>query len=266
MLSGTLNEGRGLRAAPLASIGLAALASLLFLLPALAERLELDRLVFETSEWWRLMSGHLVHFDFQHFAVDTLTLLLLGSACELIDAKRARWTLALSALTVSVGVVLFASDIETYRGLSGIDSALFTFLGVHLWRRNRQRGGANFAALLGLLSVALFIGKICFETTSGGSLFTPNSAFVSVPIAHLVGGLTGLVVGARLLEFPERAPTHPARPYLFSKDDYLNEVSDPNPYEPLPIARQSRSEVPGNCLCSIRSSPAERSPIFRTPT
>ncbi len=197
MFSSALNEGRGDRAAPLASIGLAAFASLLFLLPALAEPLELDSSVFKTGEWWRLITGHLVHFDLQHFAVDTLTLLLLGSACELIDAKRARWTLAISALTVSVGVVLFASNIEIYRGLSGIDSALFTFLGVQLWRRYRERGGANNTALLGLLPVALFIGKIAFEITSGTSLFAPNSAFAPVPVAHLIGGITGLVVGAR---------------------------------------------------------------------
>ena len=55
--------------------------------------------------------------------------------------------------------------------------------------RSRQRG---WVALFSLLLVAL-MAKIIFETVTGGNLFVSHShtGMVSVPLAHLVGGLVG---------------------------------------------------------------------------
>jgi len=102
-------------------------------------------------------------------------------------------------LAVSIGVLLCAPDIEHYRGLSGIDSALFALLATLVWRRRSQH--SRRALLLALVPAALFLGKIAYEVIQGGALFLPGEGVPSpVPVAHLTGALCGLCIGL--------APTH----------------------------------------------------------
>ncbi len=100
-----------------------------------------------------------------------------------------------SAIAIS-GFTWFArTDVAVCRGLSGIDTALFTYVAVvilvnavahHQWAR----------CLVSGLLFAGFGGKLVFEAVTGSTLFV-NSAragFVVLIEAHVLGALAGIVM------------------------------------------------------------------------
>ena len=120
----------------------------------------------------------------------------LGVACEL----RSRWRLVAcvvaSALAIALGVLWWMPQMLTYRGLSGIDSALFGLLAMLILRESLKCGSWPWITAV---CVALFgfIVKSTYEVVTGATFFVDNSAsgFVAVPLAHLFGAAVGIVVG-----------------------------------------------------------------------
>jgi rhomboid family GlyGly-CTERM serine protease len=173
---------------PRASLLLFLLALPAFL-PGAARWLELDRSAVARGEVWRLVTGHWTHWTLDHLLWDVLTFLLLAILCETWISRRALLaTVAGSALLISAGVWVALPGLSCYRGLSGIDSALFVLLAVALLRRE---SGAR-AGLAGV-AVLLFLAKAAWEVSTGSTLFADSAGFVPVPLAHLLGGAWGLV-------------------------------------------------------------------------
>lgn len=93
---------------------------------------------------------------------------------------------------VSAGLWWRHPELPTYRGLSGLDTALFVYMATDLllgaWRERRLTPGLVSAALLtGLLA------KLGYETFTGQTLFVDSAAsgFAVVTLAHSVGALVG---------------------------------------------------------------------------
>ena len=135
---------------------------------------------------WGIVTCHFTHFTYEQLAWDALAFLVLGLACARRDRGAFQATLLASILLVPMAVLSFAPGVTTYRGLSGIDSALFALLLTVEWRRSA----------LAALCAAAFALKLIFEVTTGAMLFvSSNAGFVPVPVAHLAGALVGVVVG-----------------------------------------------------------------------
>ncbi|MEM9659091.1 MAG: hypothetical protein AAF961_12085, partial [Planctomycetota bacterium] len=97
-----------------------------------------------------------------------------------------------SALAISAALYLWRPDIVVYRGLSGIDSALFAMLAVNLLAegvRNRSRAMQVIAVTLAVA----FFGKTVFELATDHTLFVDCGAaqFEPIALAHAVGGAAG---------------------------------------------------------------------------
>jgi len=159
------------------TISLTLLAIAATLLPG--SRLELQR----GGAVWRIATCHFTHFTYEQLAWDALVFLLLGIACARRNREAFLATLLASAIVVPIAVLAFA-NVTTYRGLSGIDSALFGLLLMMESRRSR------IVALCG----AAFAGKMIFELTTGATLFVHGDAFIAVPVAHIAGALVGVIV------------------------------------------------------------------------
>jgi hypothetical protein len=86
-------------------------------------------------------------------------------------------------------------QIQTYRGLSGIDTALFGLIVVDLFGRRLVERDWKAASWLSLLLIGLF-AKMLTETLAGTSIFVSAPSFVPVPIAHLIGAVIGLIIGS----------------------------------------------------------------------
>jgi len=177
--------------------GVAVIAILAIASPCLTSLLEFDRAALGRGQWWRLLTGHLTHWNFDHLFWDLATCLGLATVCLKRSIRNTLYCLLGSALAISLSIWFWQPEIILYRGLSGIDSALFTLLSIGLLKdAYRQRDWLFFyAALLGLVG---FFVKTGYEIGTGQTLFVDSTAASFVPLAsaHAVGGLMGGLVAA----------------------------------------------------------------------
>lgn len=157
------------------------------LFPALGTALELrpERVALEP---WRLLTCHLAHWNEQHLLWDLLVFLALA---PLLPPRRLAALLLPAGLAISFGVLICQPELASYRGLSGIDAALFVALALDLARR-----AGRLDRVLGGLALLLFAAKIAAELASGQAVFVATGgAFVPVPLAHLLGLAAALFEG-----------------------------------------------------------------------
>ena len=155
------------------------MTTILLMLTALAAAL-LDGSLLELQrggDAWRIVTCHFTHFTHEQLAWDALALLGLGIVSERRSRAAFHATLFASMIVIPLAVLAFDPRIDTYRGLSGIDSALFALLVVST---RSWLFGAAFAA------------KIAFEAATGGAVFAGD--ITVVPVAHVAGTVVGAMV------------------------------------------------------------------------
>ena len=195
----------------LASISLTAFLSLAVLLLFGAEGLfagwQLDVLVHNGLSVPRLLTCHALHWSASHLVWDLAVFCVLGALCELRHRRRFVATLVTSAVLIPLGIALLHPEITRYRGLSGIDSALFGLLAADVGRQRHREGDRTGTLVMGLFLLGL-AGKIGLECLRGDNLFVADSSFVPLPWAHALGGLVGvaLALGDSLLPACSLAP------------------------------------------------------------
>jgi rhomboid family GlyGly-CTERM serine protease len=184
-----------LAGAALAALLLSAPALLLAVAPGAAASFEYDRTAIVAGQLWRAITCHWTHWSLDHLAWDLaafVTLVLIGWRA---GAKRLLLALALSAALIPLAVWIVLPEMGAYRGLSGIDSALFTLVAVTVLKEEIAAGRRGMALAI-VLVIAGFAGKIVFELVTGATLFADSSLFVPVPLAHVVGGVCGWAAAA----------------------------------------------------------------------
>jgi rhomboid family GlyGly-CTERM serine protease len=156
--------------------------------------LEFNRAAITDGQWWRWFTGHLVHWDLNHGFWDVLMFAVLGATCESRGRGRFLACVVLSAATISVAVWWGIPEMTVYRGLSGIDSALYTLAAALVLRDALNQHAWGLAAICGA-TLAGFAGKLAFEIVTGTTLFVDSTGggFVPLPRVHVVGGLVGLL-------------------------------------------------------------------------
>lgn len=170
------------------------------------------------AEWSRvrptlhaLFTCHFVHHGAAHAAWNGLALLLTGLVAERAGPS-ARRALALATLLalplIPLSVAALAPELHTYRGASGLASAWFVVALLATWRTRGDGRSRAVVALALLLFAAKLTGELAFEV----HWFVDDAAagFTSVPLAHAVGALAGVVAcgcaGASPVAPGERAP------------------------------------------------------------
>jgi len=138
----------------------------------------------QQGELWRLFTGHLVHFNFDHLFWDLLALLILGTVVEL-DSRRSLLSVLLFSIGgVSVWLWFGAVALGAYSGLSGALTGVVVLAAVRQWQRTTNP--------VFLWVLAGTVAKIVFELITHRTLFTSLSEY-AVPGAHLAGFLAGAV-------------------------------------------------------------------------
>ena len=182
--------GRWAKQWPIATSLGAALALVIPLRPAFADLAQFQ-IHTSGSEPWRILTSHFAHFSAQHLTYDLIVFIGLGLACELRWPRRTRWTLAIAACTIPLAFLATTEHLDTYRGLSGLGSALLVLLAARL--HEERTFTTPFTRFIPLATCLGFLAKVTFELLTGQTVFLDESAlFEPVPIAHLVGGLIGL--------------------------------------------------------------------------
>lgn len=149
--------------------------------------LQFDRQSILAGQVWRLVTGNLVHWSAEHFLLDIGAFLVVGVLYERLLNRSYPWILLMAALAVGCGVLLFRPDMQTYRGLSGVDSGQFAAaLGIEALLATRDRRRWIWVAP----AAALFLAKIVYESTTGVLFFGTESLGdlgQPIPLAHLAG-------------------------------------------------------------------------------
>jgi hypothetical protein len=132
-----------------------------------------------------------VHFDRSHLLWDIAVFAALASLLRTLSWRRWLVLLLGSSLAISMGVLVLPPHFELYRGLSGLDSALFAAALALRWRQARQTHDRPAALLLATLAT-LFLAKCGYETVTHATVFDDATLYTPAPIAHLIGALTGI--------------------------------------------------------------------------
>lgn len=159
------------------------------------ELLRFERLaILHDGQWWRLLSGHLVHLGWPHLWLNLAGCLLVWFLFRR-DFRLIQWLLVvlLSLLFMDAGFLLLNPELQWYVGLSGLLHGLFA-AGMLRWLKD---GGWEAWAML-----AIFAAKLLWEQLAGPLPLTSESAGGPVIVdAHFYGAIGGLVaallVGAR---------------------------------------------------------------------
>jgi rhomboid family GlyGly-CTERM serine protease len=141
------------------------------------------------GEYWRLLTGHLVHGSWLH-------LFLNGAGIGLIVAlfpdhySPRQWLLIglFGLVTIDVGFVFWEPQLSWYVGLSGVLHGALAAGAIAWWRYETKR-------LAAALSV-IFVGKLLWEQWHGA---LPLSGGLAVVVdAHLYGAIGGAIAGTIL--------------------------------------------------------------------
>lgn len=169
------------------TLGLSTLILLLGLFPSITEPLlQLDRNRVDAGEYWRLLSGQIVHYGVYHLLMNIAALLLCGiiflSSCSLVTYSS---LLLFTGSCVGLGIYWGNPELHYYAGLSGVLHGLIIF---GLLSTIRQTPWINS---IGLVLVA---AKLWQEQGSEYQA-TDLQKLLPVPVAvdsHLYGALGGL--------------------------------------------------------------------------
>jgi len=146
------------------------------------------------GELWRLVTGHLIHLGWAHWALNAfaLTLVSLLARRPLGLGDMARSIPALAA-AISLMLLVFDTDVPDYVGLSGV---LYGLVLLVLWPQAREGRWLAWAALVYL---AVRVG---WQLLSGAPAM--EAALIGGPVIEQVHGHGLLVAAVWLLIRPAR--------------------------------------------------------------
>jgi rhomboid family GlyGly-CTERM serine protease len=141
------------------------------------------------GEYWRLLTGHLVHGSWLHLLLNCAGLGLITALFPDHYSTR-QWLLIglLSLVTIDVGFVFWEPQLSWYVGLSGVLHGALAAGAIAWWRYETKP--------LALALSAIFVGKLVWEQLHGA---LPLSGGMAVVVdAHLYGAVGGVIAGTIL--------------------------------------------------------------------
>jgi len=160
-----------------------------FLPVALGETLTYQRKDITDGEYWRLLTGQLVHSNLYHSLLNAVGLALTAIIfAKEQQPKRDLLALFVCASAVAIGLFFFTPYMEIYKGLSGVlHGYLIYFIFVSMKRTPIVAG----------IALAAILAKVGWEQTSLADL-SGTAALIESTVAveaHLSGAIGGLIIG-----------------------------------------------------------------------
>ena len=157
-----------------------------------------DRVAISSGEYWRLLTGNLVHLGWTHLALNVAAL-LIGIWVFYPARSPIAWATAqiVCSLVSSIGLYLFSPDVGWCVGMSGALHGLL-MIGAIDWIRQGDR--------MGWVLLAIWSGKLAWEQWQGAMPFSTETVGSAVVTdAHLWGAIGGLLYVAGEQVYRRRA-------------------------------------------------------------
>ncbi len=139
------------------------------------------------GEYWRLITGHLVHGSTQHLILNCAGLALVAALFRDDDYSWRAWLLValFSIAAIDLGFVCYEPQLSWYVGLSGVLHGTLAAGAVAWWRSESKWLALGLSAIL--------LGKLAWEQGMGA---LPLSGDLPVVVnAHLYGAVGGALAG-----------------------------------------------------------------------
>ncbi|MBV2127360.1 MAG: rhombosortase [Candidatus Thiodiazotropha sp. (ex Ctena orbiculata)] len=177
---------------PKLTVGAVLITAVLMAMPQHHGHFYFDLSPVMSGEWWRLLTGQLIHSDWEHWFWNAAALAVLGSYLE--QQSKYLWFQGMLAGMISINLLLLSdwSQITRYCGLSGALNTLLAVALFHYWRETRSA----WVIVAALVSMS----KLMIELLSGTSLLTQLS-WPPFPPAHLAGTLAGVILIISTMHF-----------------------------------------------------------------
>lgn len=192
-----------LRRPPWIFLALAAVSLAIQLVPALRDALLYDRAGLARGEWWRIWTGHLVHFGWPHFIADAGLLVILG---WLLAGRHPIFNrVAFVALPAFISAAIYWLDpnMIRYGGLSAVNLGLLLYVALQGWRR-------DWSDWFWPAVLLIYVGEVIFEIVQGGrggGLIRFDDPSVQVATrAHLASAAYALLAWAVAAGRPKKKP------------------------------------------------------------
>jgi rhomboid family GlyGly-CTERM serine protease len=161
--------------------------------------LRYERSAVMAGEYWRLVTGHLVHSSVAHLLLNMAGVGLIAALFPR-DYSLRQWLLILasSAAFIDFGFVFYQPQLQWYVGLSGVLHGALAAGAVAWWRHE--------TSLMALLLSLLLAGKLLWEQLHGALPFSGDMPVIVD--AHLLGAsgglLAALLIWLGLQDWPAR--------------------------------------------------------------
>lgn len=183
------------------------IACIVFQTTGLVEFFRFSRSDILSGQWWRLLTGNLVHLGYPHLFLNLAGLAVISALLAPAMTVR-QWTITgvVSMTGVGIGLLLLDPQLRWYVGLSGVLYGLL--LGGAIAEFQRQR-------LVAIVLAGYTIGKVTWEQLYGAAESSEKIAGGNVIVnAHLYGMISGALAVAVILSFTyfrkTRGPRAPA--------------------------------------------------------
>jgi rhomboid family GlyGly-CTERM serine protease len=155
-----------------------------------------ERDAIETGEYWRLVSGHLVHLGLGHLWPNLAALAIIGLLFEGVF-RNWDWVRigAASVAAIDLGLYVLDPDVQWYVGLSGVLHGYVAAGALALIMR-REKVGVVLAVGVG--------AKLIFEQVVGPVPFTAASVGGPVVVAAHLYGVVGALLAEAVVEVVRR--------------------------------------------------------------
>lgn len=140
--------------------------------------------ILESDQWWRILTGNLVHLGYPHLLLNMTGLALIALLlAHALSTRQWLFTGVVSMLGVGIGLLLFDPQLDWYVGLSG---ALYGLLlgGAIAEFRNHK----SMACLIGAFTIGKIVWEQLFGAVESSETITGGNVIVN---AHLYGMVAG---------------------------------------------------------------------------
>jgi len=154
--------------------------------------LQFDRSLIEQGEFWRILTGNLIHYNFEHLWMN-LAGLALGMYLLAFRYSLIYWFIMVifCSIAVGVGLYFFDTNMRYYVGLSGALHGILVAGAITEYFYNKTTS---------VLLLLFIVCKLAYEQFIG-PLSVPLSSGTSVAVnAHLYGAISGVLIGAVLFK------------------------------------------------------------------